>query len=167
MKDTYKYRRWTFEEDELLKKLYQKKTLNELAIIFDRHWNKICRRAILLDIKKDRKIFAKLVSEGQKKTFREGRTHKGELNPNWKGGVKRSFGGVSCGLYNTIHPWLRNNYGKATRCENKDCKNISTNYQWSKLSNKKYEKKRENFWQLCVSCHKKYDLNYERHISSS
>ena len=50
--DTYKYRRWKDEEDKLLQKIYNKHTLNELAIIFDRSWNKVGRRAIRLGIKK-------------------------------------------------------------------------------------------------------------------
>lgn len=155
-----KYRRWTFQEDELLKSLYQKKRLFELANIFNRHWNKVCRRAILLGIKKDKEFFSKEISESHKKMFREGkRSNRGESNPNWNGGSKRRFGGISCGKYNTIHDWIKKNYGKANKCENKDCKKISRTYDWAKREECGYEKNVKNFYMLCRSCHMKLDLN--------
>ena len=59
--------------------------------------------------------------------------------------------------YGGIHYWLKNKFGKANKCENPNCKNISTSFEWAKLKGKKYERKRENFWMLCVNCHRKYD----------
>jgi len=60
-------------------------------------------------------------------------------------------------FYGSVHVWLRHKYGAATHCENKECPGVSTNYQWAKLSGVEYDYKRENFIQLCRSCHAKYD----------
>jgi hypothetical protein len=60
-------------------------------------------------------------------------------------------------IYEKVHSWLKYHYGKSNKCENDKCEKKSTNYQWAKLSDKKYECKRENFWMLCASCHRKYD----------
>jgi len=60
--------------------------------------------------------------------------------------------------YSTIHKWLIKEYGKADRCENKQCNGKSKNYQYALIKGFKYERKRENFIMLCVSCHKKYDM---------
>jgi len=62
-----------------------------------------------------------------------------------------------------IHMWLRKNFGDANKCENLHCYYVDIygfkpRYEWSLLRGKKYEKKRENFWMLCKSCHFKYDL---------
>ena len=59
--------------------------------------------------------------------------------------------------YRTIHSWLSKRFGKADRCEQVDCEGKSKTFDWSKLRGKKYERKRENFWKLCRSCHIKYD----------
>ena len=56
--------------------------------------------------------------------------------------------------YETIHWWLKKNYGKATNCE--QC-GSTKNVQWAKLKGKEYERKRENFWMLCAKCHIIYD----------
>lgn len=56
--------------------------------------------------------------------------------------------------YSSIHSWLRRNFGKANKCEK--C-NSSNRVQWALLKDKEYERKRENFWQLCCLCHLEYD----------
>jgi hypothetical protein len=58
--------------------------------------------------------------------------------------------------YSMIHSWLRHNFGRATFCE--QCHLDSKRYQYALIKGKCYEKKRENFIWLCVSCHKKYDV---------
>lgn len=61
--------------------------------------------------------------------------------------------------YRGIHHWLNNKFGKAKKCENKNCKfKIIKRYEWSLLKNKKYQRKRANFWQLCAGCHRNYDM---------
>jgi hypothetical protein len=62
------------------------------------------------------------------------------------------------GGYHAIHKWLARKYGKAYKCENKDCFKKSNDYEWALLKGKKIEYKRENFIQLCKSCHIKYDF---------
>lgn len=61
-----------------------------------------------------------------------------------------------------IHQWLRKHYGSANKCESQmigiECGGKSETFNWSKLQNKQYERKRENFIQLCRSCHNKYDM---------
>lgn len=61
--------------------------------------------------------------------------------------------------YNTIHKWLFYKFGSANKCENSTCSKKSTHYEWSLLKNKRHAKKRENYHQLCRSCHWKYDDN--------
>ena len=70
------------------------------------------------------------------------------MRGNWKGDKVK---------YSGIHQWLYSKFGKASMCESLDCKGRSNNYNWAKLKGVKYERKRENFWQLCISCHRKYD----------
>lgn len=64
-------------------------------------------------------------------------------------------------IYHAIHHWLRKNFGKADRCENKNCNNKSKNFNWALKSNLDYEYKRENFIKLCRSCHAKIDCTEE------
>lgn len=59
--------------------------------------------------------------------------------------------------YYAVHRWLRNVYGKASKCESKRCKRISDTFQWALIHNKAYCKSRNNFKQLCASCHAIYD----------
>lgn len=63
--------------------------------------------------------------------------------------------------YQKIHCWLWSHYGKATKCENPDCPQTCKNFSWSLIKGLKYEKKRDNFKQLCYSCHIKYDSTEE------
>lgn len=70
---------------------------------------------------------------------------KGKENQNWKGDKVGYYG---------IHDWLQLHFGKANKCE--QCGSVKT-IQWAKLKGKKYERKRENFWQLCARCHVFYD----------
>lgn len=66
--------------------------------------------------------------------------------------------------YQKIHRWLKKEFGSACICENKKCKHKSSTkihqkyFCWAKLSDKAYEKKRENFIQLCRACHWSYDF---------
>lgn len=81
-----------------------------------------------------------------------------EKNPNWKGDFIE---------YPGIHDWLRKNFNKANYCENLNCLKISKNYNWCLIKGKKHERKRKNYWQLCISCHRKYDDTEERKIKIS
>ena len=71
----------------------------------------------------------------------------GSKNNKWKGS---NVG------YGALHDWVRGKYGKPTKCENKNCPHKSTVFQWSNISGL-YKRNREDWQQLCVSCHKRYD----------
>lgn len=68
------------------------------------------------------------------------------------------------GGYHAVHKWLYKNYGKANKCENPFCEKTSNIFQWAKLKEKEYKHDRENFIQLCVLCHRRYDDTIERGI---
>lgn len=57
--------------------------------------------------------------------------------------------------YVEIHRWISTNYGKANLCTN-GCKN-KKKYEWALIKGKKYQRNVKNFFQLCTSCHAKYD----------
>lgn len=59
--------------------------------------------------------------------------------------------------YIALHHWLRVQYGNADKCESQTCSGKSKKFEYALIHGKEYEAKRENFWQLCCSCHKKYD----------
>jgi RecJ-like exonuclease len=63
--------------------------------------------------------------------------------------------------YARIHYWIRKNYGKANKCESKNCTGITKDYGWALLKGKEYERNRDNFMMLCKSCHTKYDFTDE------
>lgn len=72
----------------------------------------------------------------------------GEKSPFWKKEV--SYGGV--------HKWLMREYGKANKCESSKCEAEDIKkHEWALVRGKTYEKIRENFIQLCASCHRRYD----------
>lgn len=56
-----------------------------------------------------------------------------------------------------IHQWLYKYFGKANKCEGKNCRKNSNIFNWSLKKKCKYERKRNNFIQLCRSCHMIYD----------
>lgn len=63
--------------------------------------------------------------------------------------------------YSNTHHWLKYHFGKAKKCER--CKGKSQKrYEYALIKGKKYEKKRENFMELCSPCHKIYDNIIER-----
>lgn len=88
---------------------------------------------------------------------------------NWVGPSNHQWKGNRAG-YRAIHDWLTANFGKAVKCENRNCiyprpiKRGSRQlmlrprrHEWALLHGKKYQHRRENFIQLCPSCHKQYD----------
>ena len=91
--------------------------------------------------------------------FKKGRTRpykgehrldmKGTKNPNWKGDAAG---------YSNKHHWVQRWFGKATQCERcEKGKETGHTVHWSSKSGKCL-RKRSDWMQLCVSCHKKYDL---------
>lgn len=144
-----KFRRWTLEDDFLLRKLYQHKNLTELGLMFDRTYRGVFKRAKRLGLKRDKKILSKRYSLIQKKLFREGkRSNAQEKNPGWKG--------AQAG-YVALHRWVRRYLGHPTRCD--FCKLTSENHniiQWANKS-RKYKRDLTDWIPLCAKCHRKYD----------
>lgn len=68
---------------------------------------------------------------------------------------------ISVEEYQAVHRWLRRKYGRAFLCENPDCKGKSKNYGWALKRSCVYERKRDNFMQMCKSCHSIYDMTEE------
>lgn len=64
--------------------------------------------------------------------------------------------------YSAFHHWMKDNFGKAIKCENINCKGKSSKFHWALKKGCVYDHIRENFIQLCVSCHVKYDMTPER-----
>lgn len=61
--------------------------------------------------------------------------------------------------YCAVHNWIKRHFGKAIKCESVECKNKSTSFEWALRKNFLYEKSINNFIQLCVPCHRKYDYS--------
>jgi len=66
--------------------------------------------------------------------------------------------------YQKIHHWLKKTYGKASHCENYDnnilkfkCNGKLNGFEWANKRECPYEKNINYFFQLCKSCHQKYD----------
>lgn len=61
--------------------------------------------------------------------------------------------------YGALHAYIRRNFGKAIKCE----KCFSTkSIHWANKSHK-YKRDRSDWFQLCSSCHKRYDID-TKHI---
>lgn len=60
---------------------------------------------------------------------------------------------ISIQEYGRIHYWLRQNYGKANKCDNPKCLGKSKNFGWALKPDRVYEFNRDNFSSLCKSCH--------------
>ena len=76
----------------------------------------------------------------------------GEKSRRWKGNKAG---------YVAKHIWIAKQFGKASRCENLKC--VFTRpkrFEWANIS-KKHRRKREDYIQLCCSCHRKYDNGME------
>ena len=73
--------------------------------------------------------------------------------------VKRDYNWGST-KYQAIHCWLRTNYGKANHCT--FCGGLFKKYQWALKKGFLYERNVNNYLQLCVSCHIKYDFTEEK-----
>ena len=72
--------------------------------------------------------------------------------------------------YYRVHSWITYHYGKANKCENKECKAKSIKrYEWALKKGFKYTKDINSFIQLCSSCHTLYDFTDEtrKKISAS
>lgn len=96
-------------------------------------------------LKKRKKFCSRECKDKSFSVFNVGKKH-----ANWKSYNKLSYSG--------IHQWLRNYFQKPNKCENPNCQHKSKNFQWALKKRRKCIRKRTNFWQLCRSCHAKYDI---------
>ena len=103
----------------------------------------------------NRKKGHKLTKEHKRKI---GEAGKEEKSGSWKGDNVGYFG---------LHIWLHKKLGKATKCENPNCKYPRksargiillkpTVFQWANVS-KNYKRDIKDWIQLCISCHQKWD----------
>lgn len=70
----------------------------------------------------------------------------GNKNPQWKGNKVK---------YRSLHQWIVNNYGKANKCSNHDCKiKKPKKFHWANISGK-YRREITDYRPLCASCHLK------------
>ncbi len=68
--------------------------------------------------------------------------------------------------YAGIHKWIKRNYGKANHC--KFCNGEKAKrFEWALKRGCVYEKDINNYFQLCPSCHRKYDDTLERKLKIS
>src|SRR6185312_5937934 len=64
--------------------------------------------------------------------------------------------------YRQIHFWLKKSFGKANKCESFDCRKISNIFEWALKKGFRHEFKKENYVQLCRSCHRRYDMTNQK-----
>lgn len=84
-----------------------------------------------------------------------GRIVTDDSKPNWKGGD------VS---YAGLHQWVYRKLGEPLRCTKcNKARTTSRSIQWANISHK-YKRTLTDWVPLCVSCHKKYDLEYLKSI---
>ena len=69
--------------------------------------------------------------------------------------------------YDTHHSNLRRKFGKANKCEFCNSK-IAKRYEWALKKGKKHSLNKSNYYELCPSCHRKYDMTDDiRHRMSA
>lgn len=112
-----------------------------------------CRPAWNKGLTKDDKRVAKYLENSKGTQFKRGQTA-GRNNVKWKG---------DNATYAAKHMWIRYHYGGANMCESDDCSRKSKNYHWSNVSGL-YKRDRKDWQQLCVPCHKIYDLARKKQL---
>lgn len=100
--------------------------------------------------------------ERMRNTQKDSPLMRGENHYMWKG---EDVG------YRALHHWIIRMYGKATKCENESCfyprfskrgvwMEKPMRYEWANISGK-YRRHRDDYKQMCPSCHRMYDSNPE------
>ena len=75
----------------------------------------------------------------------------GKKNPVWRGNDIK---------YHPLHVWVRKHLGKPLYCNH--CGG-NKNLHWASISHKA-KRDLKDFFSLCCSCHKKYDIEYAKSI---
>ena len=111
----------------------------------------------------------RLYREGKKVSWTKGKKlsseHKEKIrNAQKKGNRHHKWKGQSASYF-ALHQWLAKYYGKAYQCENRDkkirmfpCSEKTNIFEWSKKKSRRYSRKKEDYMQLCRSCHRIYDF---------
>ena len=60
--------------------------------------------------------------------------------------------------YRIVHDWINRHYGKANKCENPSCKQVSSTHEYCLRKGMAHDRNIKNYIQLCRSCHRKYDM---------
>jgi len=95
--------KWSNEDIELLKELYNDLPNANLAKLFNRPLKKISTKARSLGLTKPREIVNKALKERYRKDYESGKYNfKGPNNPKWKG-IYRTEGGILY-VYKPDHP---------------------------------------------------------------
>lgn len=83
---------------------------------------------------------------------------KGSNNPNYGkfGELHHRWKGEGADLYQKVHRWIRNNFGKANKCENDARHTDSSVYEWANISGD-YLYDIRDWVQLCRRCHSLID----------
>lgn len=90
------------------------------------------------------------LTEEQKQRISEGK--RGDKHWNWKDK------NIS---YSQSHWWLSKHEVKPKQCE--FCKG-SGRIEWAKKIGYEYQRNRENYYALCVKCHRRYDMTGEKRL---
>lgn len=93
--------------------------------------------------KKARETIAKL-----HQSIREDETK----HPRWKGDRTGYFG---------VHDWITKHFGQPIGCEECGLNDPNRKYHWANISHT-YQRSRDDFKRMCVSCHRKYDYAARR-----
>lgn len=72
---------------------------------------------------------------------------KGKKANNWKGNKA---------TYNSIHHWVRRNFGRPSICEHCTKEFVGLRIHWANVSGQ-YKRDRKDWVRLCAKCHRKYD----------
>lgn len=68
--------------------------------------------------------------------------------------------GISKWKHTKIHKKLIAKYGNAKLCESSNCDSVSPKrFEWALKRGHQYSTNKEDYLQLCPSCHRKYDFN--------
>lgn len=71
--------------------------------------------------------------------------------------------GLTKSTYNNIHTALKKKYGNAKRCVFCDSY-TAKRYEWALIKGREYSTNRDDYLELCPSCHRKYDETEESKI---
>ena len=66
----------------------------------------------------------------------------------------RQWKGADAG-YAAIHMWIKKYWGAPDHCDICGCK-VATRFEWCNID-KQYRRGREDWFQACTSCHRRYD----------